>query len=236
MNFKPILFSTEMVQAILRGEKTQTRRIVKIQPKDLQNWKISRMIETTSKDDRKNEGKLHWITMENESSIKEYDDRYFDCKYLVGDILWVRETWGIDYFGSAQFWHFKHGIDVKQKDIVYKADDENRDKQYLLDKVWKPSIFMPKEVCRIFLKLKSIRIERLNDISEKDAISEGVQELEKGHSWLDYYDKTNDYGCGSAKASYMTLWCKINGSKSWSENPFVWIYEFERCVASFACS
>ena len=140
-------------------------------------------------------------------------------RFKIGNTLWVRETWQ----------HTKC-LNINSEDenygFVYKADELGEFEDIGIK--WKPSLFMPKEACRIFLKIKRISIERLNNISEKDAIKEGVIELEKNHSWVDYHDKTNDYGCGSAKASYMTLWQKINGKKSWAQNPWVWVYSFEK--------
>lgn len=104
---------------------------------------------------------------------------------------------------------------------------------------------MPKEACRIFLKLKSIRIERLNDITESDAIAEGIERWteermkSKPTHYKVYFQNCKPEDLMSYTSdpidSYETLWQKINGEKSWAENPFVWVYEFERCEASFAC-
>jgi hypothetical protein len=205
-NLKPVIFSTPMVQAILRGEKTQTRRIIKLQEDE--------KIEFDNSEFRK------CFLIAGNGYIKA-----LKCKYKIGDILWVRETW-----------RKANGMPTGYR-YEWKAtalEDGNP-----IDEPWKPSIFMPKEACRIFLKVKSIRIGRLQSITEDDAISEGVQPIKNGDVWFDYEDKSNDYGCGSAKASYMTLWCKINGrngTNSWAGNPFVWVYEFERTDASFACS
>lgn len=208
-NFKPILFSTPMVQAILRGEKTQTRRIAKPQAKrDLESGYVF--------DDKYN--KIFDLHNWHEPFIAEF------CKYKVGDILWVRETFQI----------------IPPNMIFYKADKENKAKGN-----WKPSIFMPKEACRIFLKLTKIRIERLNDITEADAIAEGIERWtdERMKSKPTHYKvyfqncKPEDL-CSYTSCpidSYETLWQKINGEKSWEENPFVWVYEFERTDASFAC-
>jgi hypothetical protein len=193
-NIKPILFSSPMVQAILRGEKTQTRRIMKEQPPcQLLSCGTS--------------GR-YWA--DNPEDLRA---KYFRCKYEIGTILWVRETW-----------RKANGMPTGYR-YEWKAtalEDGNP-----IDEPWKPSIYMPKDACRIFLMINKIRIQRVQDISENDSICEGVQELEKGHSWLDYEDKTNDYGCGSAKASYRTLWCKINGKESWDNNPYVFVYDFQ---------
>lgn len=205
-NFKPILFSTPMVQAILRGEKTQTRRIVK-------SDEISEKINLAR------------------------------CKYKVGDILWVRETFTI--------LEPEHCEGMSER-FYYKADHHDMNEDWRLECIrdgypykWKPSLFMPRSACRIFLKIKSIRVEKLNNISEADAISEGIIELSQsrmqhvvnGRQFFNYLKKKELFNEGlTAKESYKTLWQKINGEKSWKENPFVWVYEFERSNASFACS
>ena len=218
MKLIPILFSTPMVNAIMRGDKTMTRRKLKVQPKDDQDWKISRMIESTSKIDQKNEGKLHWVTMENEYSIKEYDDRYFDCPYgQVGDVLWVRESFCQVLLGHA------HDLLEGVKDsslFVYKTSFHEDWMDYAKEKYgykWKPSIHMPKAACRIFLEITNIRVERLHDITPDDIRKEGKP--------------NGDYALDSSCLQWWEeLWQSINGAESWDENPWVWVIEFKRIV------
>ena len=224
-NCKPILFSTPMVQAILRGEKTQTRRIVKYSKK-ITDPKIG-FSAFTNNDQFEVRG-VH----EN----GQYGGSLFKMKYKVGDILWVRETWQ----------HTKClniNTDDENYGYVYKADGQPWDDYE--EWTWKPSIFMPKEACRIFLKVTKIRIERLNDITEADAIAEGIERWteERMKSKPTHYKvyfqncKPEDL-CSYTSCpidSYETLWQKINGEKSWEENPYVFVYEFERTDASFAC-
>ena len=140
------------------------------------------------------------------------------CPYgQVGDTLWVRETW-------AKI------ITPEGKDaFVYRADDEYY-KDTISDwKGWKPSIFMPKEACRLVLKITNVRAERLNDISDTDAISEGIAISSRFgnevNQWIDYIDGN---GTPSPVYSFQTLWQSINGEKSWNENPFVWVIEFRK--------
>lgn len=156
--FRPILFSTPMVQAILDGRKTQTRRKVKYL---FQGW-----METAT-------NKEWWESVSNLSKIQ------------IGDIIWVRETW--------QFVDFA-GVD---NGYVYKATDP--DWQTMDEWKWNPPLFMPKEACRLFLEITDVRIERLQSISQEDAVYEGVE----------------------------SLWSKINGYESWNKNPFVWVYSFK---------
>jgi hypothetical protein len=128
-------------------------------------------------------------------------------KYKEDDILWVRETFTEWPKGNFQF-------------FASTAMGEELGK-------WKPSIHMPKEACRIFLKLKSIRVERLRNIFHSDARSEGVDFVERINGKLYYDYLTLEYGCNEL-FSFMTLWKKINGEESWALNPFVWVYEFEQ--------
>ena len=101
------------------------------------------------------------------------------------------------------------------------------------DEPWKSSIFMPKDACRIFLKITKIRIERLQNISETDAVAEGIIMNNIPHEG--WYWMENIYSTDCPIIAYEKLWKKINGEKSWDENPWVFVYEFERTDVSFAC-
>ena len=182
MKERPILFSTEMVSAILANRKTQTRRIVK---------GIA----------------LDWLApdMFTPKFVASEDNKV--CPYgYENDILWVRETWALYNLGGQKY--------------IYKADNV----EYANPK-WKPSIHMPKEACRIRLKIKSVRVERLSDISEQDAIAEGIELI--GSRWKQYLKTRLDKTVESPKYSYITLWESINGAMSWEKNPWVWVIEFE---------
>ena len=153
--FRPMIFSTPMVQAILEGRKTQTRRIMKHQP-PLGNYKFGINVTGTR---CKENGLFHWIGIDEEMEYKvtDSDQPYFKCQVNIGDIIWVRET-----FSTGNIENGKH------TGFRYKADDES------FNVKWKPSLFMPKKACRLFLEITDIRIERLNDISESDAEKEGI--------------------------------------------------------------
>ncbi len=148
-----------------------------------------------------------------------------NCPYgSVGDILWVRETTAqklIEY-GTHEEWK-----------TIYKADNPNE-----MDREnWKPSIFMPKKACRIFLQITDIKVERLKDISFQDAISEGVEnkiiksEVFKTYEGFKNYYPQDIEDEGYYKSpidSYKSLWKSINGWNNWEENPFVWAITFKR--------
>lgn len=200
--YKPILFSTPMVQAIIRGEKSQTRRIVK------------------------NKIALDWLETGFTQNFVALPENGLS-KYKIGDILWVRETWQ----------HTKvlnlHPTD-ENYGFVYKADAQPWEDYEGWN--WKPSIFMPKDACRIFLEVTEVRVERLNEITEADALAEGVErwteermKSKPTHYKLYFHEKGSECSYTSCpNDSYETLWQKINGENSWSENPFVWVYTFKQ--------
>lgn len=143
-NRKPILFNTEMVQAILEGRKTQTRRVVKSRHESGE-YLIVR---------QKEDGQL--LEIQSLDFNGKNCNKNVTCPFgKVGDVLWVRETFKISKKGER---------------YQYLATDENHsDKQ----QKWKPSIHMPFEACRLFLQITNIRIERLQDIGDADAANEG---------------------------------------------------------------
>lgn len=212
--YKPILFSTEMVQAILEGRKTQTRRLhgldeIKKNPND---WTFYYF----SKDDKRT---FAHFRKQEDNKIKSI---FGTSPYQIGDILWVRETWQTTWNENKKSW-----------DTIYKADGD-----YWIDDdgimKWKPSIYMPKKRARIFLEVTNVRVERLKDISEEDAISEGIDK--KGDLYFNYVESEGYFKKSFPKeyfykeipkVSFISLWAKINGIDSWIANPWVWVYEFK---------
>lgn len=214
---KPILFSTEMVQAILEGRKTQTRRTKGLNYIN-KNPDFYRYNRTCNRFDEFT--KDYHIFLDNEINTGAY---FVKCPYSIGDILWVRETFaGIEQNDGKLRYHYK------------------ADANWALDKAleifWKPSIHMPKEAARIFLKVINIRVERLFEISAKDAIAEGVEckIVEKIKEYRAYLVKDSEHVFGknsypdTPECSFLELWEKINGNKSVNSNPWVWVIEFER--------
>lgn len=138
-----------------------------------------------------------------------------------GDHLWVRETFtpAADYTDC--------GLACENGCVCpiwfYRADmaDDNEIK-------WKPSIFMPRAACRLLLEIQSIQVERLQDITEDDAIREGIGffEIEGKRSWRNYLDGTRYFL--NPVDSFTSLWTSINGAESWNANPWVWRIEFKR--------
>lgn len=203
MKERPILFSGEMVRAILAGRKTQTRRVIKGDPELTENGGFSYA-------DRKGNRWLCGMGTDRAGTIRNFM-KSWPCPYgQPGDRLWVRETHMIeDYYA-----------DGKQV-VLYRADYEDK----ILGKGWKPSIHMPRWASRITLEITGVRVERLNDISEQDAAAEGVEKA-FGSSYKHYLDDKKD--CGYATASFSSLWESINGAGSWQQNPWCWVIEFKK--------
>lgn len=200
MKERPILFSTEMVKAILEGRKTQTRRVIKLANcwfddkgslKDTPYYKGEELVKT----------------------IK--------CPYgQVGDRLWVRETWSPWADKTTQF--YAGGEDEL---CLYRADyREDRGGNLPADiggdYHWHPSIHLPRKFSRIALEITGIRVERVQDISEADAKVEGAP----------YYGPNDEHGDErSYLEGFRHLWDSINGEKHpWSSNCWVWVIEFKR--------
>lgn len=196
---KPILFSTEMVKAIMDNRKTQTRRVVKPQPE---------LFYTIGKQrDIVNSDQIVFKAM-----VKGGSDKLIIPPCQPGDILWVRETW---YYES-------HMYDESEGDAlyryVYKANQHNYPVNVGVgEHGWKPSIHMPREAARLFLQVKNVRVERLQDITEEDAIAEGIV----------------PYDTYTAKRLFMNLWNALNSKRGliWASSPWVWVIEFERVTS-----
>lgn len=209
---RPILFSGPMVRALLDGRKTQTRRVVKPQPSDYTPETVApqRLQGQPPKHPRPYfdayNGGPHWCWWD------EYDRQGADwikCPYGVpGDQLWVRETWceadtpsGYDY--AARFTQDTRGWG------------------------WRPSIHMPRKASRLTLTITDVRVERLQDISEADAIAEGVQRVGGGALRWENWSGVEGQSGASPKAAFALLWNHINGKGAWDANPWVWALTFQ---------
>lgn len=197
MSVKPILFSSEMVRAILDGRKTVTRRVVKFLKKRNPKW--SGYIP---------EGAILYGS-NNIPAAKS--------PYLPGDVLWVRETW-CKFIAD-------HVIDGVK--YAYRADTSAESERFRkeLGYKWHPSIHMPKEAARIWLRVTDVRVERLQEIDEDGAIAEG---LYKGWRLTQSSSLAE-----TARQAFMWLWLhlarKAPDEMKWSANPWVWVIQFERC-------
>jgi hypothetical protein len=222
MSIKPKRFNQEAVRAILNGNKMVTREIVKCKYSNthleiLNNKYGSRLIELQNDIEGetfgKNENGGTWHKL---LACREIEREY--APYQTGDILYVRETfcdrWLPDGLlqGADRYGYKADGI----MDYGYWGND----KQCKCN-VWIPSIHMPKEAARIFLKITDVRVERLQDITEKQAIKEGC---------ISFSEKSGIFDL-TARHAFINVWNSTtkDDSQKWDANPWVFAYEFERC-------
>jgi hypothetical protein len=213
-----------MVRAILEGRKTQTRRVVKPQPPGDEELSVGHYCPTVIRNGHEEPGEEQYgvCDMWGQWTAK--------CPYgAPGDELWVRETWA----RSRNNWLYaadsvvSEGPQGNTDDWDWDASIPNR---------WWPSIHMPRSACRLVLTVTGVRVERLQDISEGDAIAEGSY-LGKC-SCLPPGDKTpmeaafRQTMCRTHGTEFRHLWALINGPDSWTANPWVWVVEFERKAVS----
>ena len=207
MKERPILFSGEMVRAILDGRKTQTRRIVKPQPKlfggddnHLGEW---------------------WMP------VGGIHRERWHCPYgKPGDRLWVKEAFGESKVRDLSVtdrihlvhkaWRYKADAEIESTDGIFvcgRRDDGKAIRTRADLYKWTSPLFMPREASRITLEITNIRVERLQDISFADVNAEGLDTRDRFTSWA---------------VPFIGLWDKINGKKHpWASNPWVWVVEFK---------
>ena len=215
----PIIFSAPMIKQILAGNKTQTRRLVKPQP-----------------------GVCHGLNLANPCGSTEYDinaDGVIRCSkchkqyeyspegkdiikilqspYKPGDVLYVRETWAYIKETHPGCYH-------------YRASATEADEQWFRENGWKwrSSLYMPRAAARIFLKVKNVRVERLQDIGIEDAQAEGFDAV------FCYAYLARKKICNSCIGCYLKIWNSLYAKKpeyQWDKNPYVWVVEFERTEA-----
>lgn len=239
MRERPIIFNADMVRAVLDGRKTQTRRIIKVQPESNQLG-LLRITDSTKRNDI---GKYHWA--ESNATGNHARSKLFACPFgAVGDHLWVKETWSvvshafdddglmIDYvpdrpaiavhekpFGNG--YYSGHAIYAADGGFTWGDDDGCVDGR----SCWKPSIHMPRWASRITLEITGVSVERLWDITEDDAKAEGCTfealRFKPGTREVEEMGHTAVYQFGG-------LWQSIYGDDSWQANPWVWVIEFKR--------
>lgn len=197
MRERPIIFNGSMVRAVLTSDKTQTRRTKGLEyfsrpENDPDGWWCARI----------SDGYAYMVYKQSPH------ERAVRCPYgQPGDRLWVRETWACGI----------HAMAAKRDEdgpFVYAADGTTQGR---LGDRWRPSIHMPRSVCRLVLEITGVRIERLQAISEADSCAEGIPS-----TGLQFYDGRP----ATAKDAFESLWNEINGPAAWAANPWVWVVAF----------
>lgn len=248
---KPILFSSSMIRAILDGRKTQTRRIIRPVGR-MGHWPMYPTYTNGKPDGSTSNPHFTDLTDENNGT-----PLYVGCSRICPrDQLWTRETWA--HYQTVNHIRKSHGgafSEVSDGLAGYRADGHDtindfRDHVRLMSDCdleaieingdrWRPSIHMPRWASRITLLVTDVRVQRLQDISEADAIAEGI---DRALEPADYYGRQRVRFCSltgdnfvwrhSAIAAYRDLWQSINGPGSWDENPFVAAYSFDPIFAN----
>lgn len=255
MKERPVIFNGEMVRAILDDRKTQTRRVMKVQP-EYPELGLSHIVDSTNSDDI---GKYFW-SQSDACGANKSRSKAFPCPFgQVGDRLWVRETFAIlgnedgcpiDWDGNLIKGDEKHAARIYKASCWQEPGNyglwsiPDRDTQY--EGAWRPSIHMPRWASRILLEITAVRVERLSAISHEDAGREGIHTevwdqtvVARNYAIKDaffqfwsesmthYVDMNDLY-----RASFRSLWESIYGEESWNADPWVWVIEFRRVGGS----
>jgi hypothetical protein len=200
----PIIFSTDMVKAILEGRKTMTRRVIKPQP--------------------------HIPILAHSVAIAELSrDLLKRCPYgQVSDRLWVRETWATNDFFTGISSNDLKELYYEQKGVqlFYRADCDPWHTKHGFTVRWRPSIFMPRWASRITLEITELRVERLQEITDRDCEREGLDNpcgyyCDEAVGHVDHQGTINNFA---------KLWDKLNAKRGygWDTNPWVWVISFKR--------
>lgn len=241
MNEKPILFSDNMVRAVLNGRKTQTRRVIRLHPRShIYDGKVE------------NSDAIFRITSEDKVSgkCKMIDNYRIPCPHGgIGDRLWVRETWKISSHMEGEPVEFQYRSDgtileensdftdcLKYEDWYDKMCERSTHELEQLGLEpdewgmyywkrgesplkWIPSIFMPRWASRINLEITNIRVERVQEISIDDIYAEGCKSI-----------SCSDEDASELYEWFSELWNSINKKRGygWDDNPWVWVIEFKR--------
>ncbi|WIO41018.1 hypothetical protein P2G42_13665 [Klebsiella electrica] len=228
MKERGMIFNGEMVRALLEGRKTQTRRIMKVQPSE---------VFTPMNMSLEPDYKARWYTpgsVDKDGYLQpaskdvfgvSNENEGYSCPFgAVGDRIWVRETSGLQVRrdalgGTGEFRVYR----ASNPDAIRFTTASGKD--YPIK--WTPSIHMPRWASRITLEITDVRVERLNDISEEDARAEGIIDggcLNCG--------EPEPCGCANpepdATDAFAYLWQSIYGQENWNANPWVWVIEFKR--------
>ncbi|HFN7263109.1 TPA: hypothetical protein ACHGUG_003561 [Klebsiella pneumoniae] len=243
MTERGMIFNGEMVRAILDDRKTQTRRIMKVQPESNQLG----LLLITDSTKHSDIGKYHWA--ESNATGNHVRSKLFSSPFgAVGERIWVRETWATLGNEDGCYVDWEDNLckgDERSAARIYRASCEQRPgdyglwsipddaywkphtKEHKFEGAWRPSIHMPRWASRILLEITDVRVERLNAISEEDARAEGIIDggcLNCG--------EPEPCGCANpepdATDAFAYLWQSIYGQESWNANPWVWVIEFER--------
>lgn len=232
MKERGMIFNAEMVRAILDGRKTQTRRIMKVQPSEGFS-PMNMALET--------DYEAHWYTpgiVDKDGYLQPAkhdvfgvasDEEGYTCPFgAVGDRIWVRETFATLEPGSYEPVKPQQGY---CQELRYAATDRlAKSGSDIRGYKWIPSLHMPRWASRITLEITGVRVDRLQNISDEDAEAEGI-DMEALFDAQDCYDCIADHnmtGRPTVTGAFKHLWESIYGEEGWQANPWVWVITFQR--------
>lgn len=219
----PILFNTDMVQAILDGRKTLTRRVAKKIPVEVHRIEPIQPFGSGNL-----EFECHWGGYMPD--VPGFTDGVTVVKplYQPGDTMYIRETWNTNPL-------YDYGNELNK--YVYKADYDGHAGEF----GWRPSIHMPKEAARIWLKVTEVRVERLQDMKPEDIRKEGMRLAITPNECKSQFDKIGAiHFYEEARKKFSELWNSTLKKSDlarygWDANPWVWVIEFKRCEKLEGC-
>jgi hypothetical protein len=231
MTNKPILFSAPMIQALLDGRKTQTRRAIKLDGYDFTGYECTgRLHDCTGGHGLELVSKEHGL-WQPESNPNGRSAWYIRVPIMTGDRLWVRETWRTD----SDYYNDLAPSEMSGEELLIFAADADWSDNKSVGRS-RASMHMPRWASRLTLNITDVRVQRLQDISEADARSEGVSiaiEDSPSSAWFSgLHQDTNLVGpmdgwhCNDAMAAFRDLWNSINDPDAWGENKWVAAYTF----------
>jgi hypothetical protein len=248
MKHHGMIFNAEMVRAILDGRKTQTRRMVKPQPQPKGSWLTEGERDATLS--------VIWCEVPDIERVCGKKPAWYKAEspIRVGDIIWVREMWGLMRYYDVTDWCRDSISQLTQFDIQERWLVEHAENWRLPHEsaYWRPSIHMPRWASRVELEVTAVRVERVQEISEEDAKAEGVFRRLDGPD-MEFASAPNGTMHWNAKGAFRDLWQSIyanrpslpentrskryarvkrwlekNPPQGWDANPWVWVYEFRR--------
>ena len=225
MKARPMLFNGEMVRALLCGRKTQTRRIIKpqIEPWGKNGYKW---------DGHKPNSKYGAWAYSDPNDI-QFCMQGNSLHGQVGDLIWVKETWkptinddvcGVTYRADDKFIEIEDTEEASERWVSVRRPEEQHPSN--VEPKWRPSLFMFRWASRLTLRITDVRVEQVQDITEKDAIAEGLRIFNKDDANLYYSSAAHEADWElSPVDAYKKLWNSIN--KNWGDNPWVWCISFD---------
>lgn len=226
MKEKPVIFNGEMVRAILAGRKTQTRRVMKVQPPEgwgpLNSFGVE---DPNARTYTKAVVDRHGYMQAGPQVFGVADETWGAVSPFgqPGDSLWVRESCWVYGGWQPESEYYRKRFYPMGKKVAYQATDEKPTNGLTLHREWRgtPSIHMPRWASRIQLEITSVRVERLNDINEQDSLAEGMDDgTSPAAIAAGWFEKP--------RRAFRRLWERIYGQESWDSNPWVWVVEFKR--------